>query len=341
MSASERTDGPTVGVCGLGLIGGSILLALRDAGLRVRGCDVWPDPRRWCEEQGVPVDASPEAHARAVDLVILATPPHATAAVAAAALAAAPDVVVVDAASVKRPIVDEVRRRAPDHAHRFLPAHPLAGAETTGHRSATTDLVVGAPWAVCPPADDPEGGGDDLAALLAVAPILDVLDARIVVCTADAHDRAVAVTSHAPHLVAGAVAAVAAGGDPGPLAAVLSGGALRDATRVAAAPVELWLEVLHANAAATADALDATADALRHAADALRSGDHDRIAAVWRTGGDAQATIRDARWAPPAWEPLDVAARWPDLLALGEDGVRVRSLRPGPPGRVVGSRSGG
>ncbi|MGE4425949.1 MAG: prephenate dehydrogenase [Solirubrobacteraceae bacterium] len=338
-SETTGTGSPTVGVCGLGLIGGSILLTLRDAGIEVRGCDVWPEPRLWCTRQGIPVDGSPEAHARAVDLMIVATPPHATAAVVQAALTASPDVVVADTASVKQPIVDEVLRRAPDAAGRFLPAHPLAGAETTGHGSATAELILGAPWAICPPAGDPNGSDDDLAVLLTVTPILDALDARVVFCAPDTHDRAVAVTSHAPHLIAGAVADVAAGGSVGPLAAALSGGALRDATRVAAAPVELWLEVLHANADATIDALDATADALRAAAAALRSGDHDRIAAVWSSGSDAHDRIRAGRWTEPVWETLDVPARWSDLLELGEAGVRVRGLRSGAPGRLTGLRT--
>lgn len=331
--------GLRVGVCGLGLIGGSALLALHAAGLDVRGCDVWPDPRTWCEQRGIPADGSPEATARAVEVLVLAVPPHATAKVAAAALVANPDVVVVDTASVKVRVVDEVRARVPEHAGRFLPAHPLAGAESGGFAAARAELLDGATWAVCPPADDPDGAVDTTATLLTVAPVFDALGARLLICTPEDHDRALAASSHAPHVVAGAVAQTA-GGAPtgGPIAATLSGGALRDITRVAAAPADLWSEILHANAAATAAALEATAERLWAAADALRTGDHDGLRTGWRDGAAAQAAIADARWSTVAWEPLDLEDGWSGLLELGREGVLVRGLGETPAGRIAGER---
>jgi prephenate dehydrogenase len=335
-------SGLRVGVCGLGLIGGSALLGLRAAGVDVRGCDVWPDPRTWCEAQGAPADGSPEATARAVDVLLLAVPPHATAKVAAAALEANPELLVVDTASVKGAIVDEVRARVPEHAGRFLPAHPLAGGERGGFAAARPALLADAIWAVCPPADDPDGAEATLATLLRVAPVLDALGARLIAVTPADHDRAVAATSHAPHLVAGALATVAA--TPplgGPAAAALSGGALRDMTRVAAAPAGLWAEILHANAGAVADALDATAERLRDAAGALRAGDHDGLLAAWDRGTAARAGIATARWGDPAWEALDVADGWAALLELGAAGVAVRGLAAAGTGRVRGERTGG
>ncbi|WP_051471886.1 prephenate dehydrogenase [Patulibacter minatonensis] len=334
-------SGPRVGVCGLGLIGGSALLALRAAGVDVRGCDVWPDPRTWCEDLGVPADGSPEATARAVDVLLLCVPPHATAKVAAAALSANPDLVVVDTASVKGPVVDEVRARVPGAAGRFLPAHPLAGAERGGFAAARADLLDGATWAVCPPADDPDGVADTTATLLTAAPVLDALGARLVACTPEDHDRALAATSHAPHVVAGTLAELAAGPPAGgPLAAVLSGGALRDMTRVAGAPSGLWVEILHANATPTADALEAAADGLRAAAAALRAGEHDDLQAAWDRGVAAHDAIAAARWTAPSWEPVVVADGWPGLLALGARGVAVRGLADAGDGRLVGERSG-
>ncbi len=333
-------DGPRVGVCGLGLIGGSLLLALRDAGVAVRGCDVWPEPRAWCADQGIPVDGSPEATARAVDVVVVCVPPHATAPVAAAALQGNPQAVVLDVASVKRTVVDELRERAPDAAHRFLPAHPLAGGEHGGFKAARADLLVGAPWAICPPASDPDGDSSPLDVLLTVAPILDALDARIVVCAADAHDRVVAGTSHAPHVVAGAGADVAVDAERGgPLAAVLSGGGLRDTTRIAGAPADLWVEVLHANADATADALEATAERLQGAAEAVRNADRERLEQIWAAGEAAQAMTAQARWAPRDWMSFVAPATWSTLLQLGRDGVAVRRLRAADGERITGERT--
>jgi prephenate dehydrogenase len=111
-------------------------------------------------------------------------------------------------------------------------------------------------------------------------------------------------------------------------------------TRVAAAPAGLWVEILHANAAATADALDATAARLTAAACALRDGDHDALEAAWTGGTAAQASIARARWAAPEWEPLELPSSWSALLALGADGVAVRGLRAADDGRVRGERTG-
>src|SRR5690606_26774753 len=120
----------------------------------------WPAPRAWCGDQGIPVDATVEDTARAVDVLLVCVPPHATAPTVAAALDVDPDVLVLDVASVKVPIVDDLRRRAPEHGDRFLPAHPLTGAERGGHDAARAELLRGAPWAICPPADDPDGYAD-------------------------------------------------------------------------------------------------------------------------------------------------------------------------------------
>lgn len=331
-----------VGVCGLGLIGGSALLALHAAGVDVRGCDTDPEARDWAAGLGVPVDPSPAEAACAVDVLLVCVPPHATAAVVAAALAADPEVVVVDTASVKGVVVDELRARAPADAGRFLPAHPLAGGEHGGFGAAREDLLVGAPWAVCPPADDPDGVVDTTAVLLRAAPVLDALGARLIPCTPEDHDRALAATSHAPHVVAGALAEVAATAPAGgALAAALSGGALRDMTRVAVAPAGLWTEILRANAAATADALEATAARLRAAAEALRAGDHDALQAGWERGEDAAERVRAARWVTPDWRPLAIDDGWPGLLALGAAGVAVRRVRDAGDGRLVGERSAG
>jgi prephenate dehydrogenase len=109
-------------------------------------------------------------------------------------------------------------------------------------------------------------------------------------------------------------------------------------TRVAAAPSDLWAEILHANATATADALDAAAERLRAGAAALRDGDHDALVDGWVRGSSAQGRIAAARGSAPAWQPLVVDDGWIGLLALGAAGVVVRGLRGDGDGRVVGER---
>ena len=165
---------------------------------------------------------------------------------------------VSDTASVKGAVISQVVERDPDGAReRYVPGHPLAGREQMGAAAADPQLFRGAVWALCP---DPETPVD---AVLFVARVIWAARASILAIDAGSHDRAVAFSSHGPHLVASAVATAAAGA--GPLAAILSGGGLRDATRVAASDGAMWWEIVSENAHETLAAIDAQ----RAAMDAL------------------------------------------------------------------------
>jgi prephenate dehydrogenase len=207
------------------------------------------------------------------DLVIVAVPPSQTAAVAQEALAAG--ALVADAASVKRPIAAAI------DDPRFLPAHPMAGPRD----------LQGAPWAVC--RDAPEALEALSTALGDAVPLL--------ACTPEEHDAAVARTSHVPHIVAAALAAMAAD----PLRAALSGGALRDMTGRADADPALWAEIFDANR------------------DEVQAAGEELVATLGARGTRAQ--IDAIRWQPREYEPGE--GSWDDLLELGRRGAYVRKLR--------------
>ena len=294
-----------VGVIGLGLIGGSI--AQRLAQLReqyeVRGFDTDGEQR-----YNITLASAEQALAQWAELVVVAVPPEHTASVIAAVLAANHNALVTDVASVKAPIVERVQA----DRDRYLPAHPLAGAEHSGWHSARPDLLDTTTWAVCP--SHPDAPAEPLCRWAAV---FDAFDARLVVCDPKEHDAAVARTSHAPHLAASVIAASLDGGEA-KLAAALSGGAFRDMTRVARSDPSLWSKILQLNRDQVAAVLDDWIARLERMGGA---GDLER--------GRAMAElVEQRRWQAPAWEKrsFDWPA-WEELKALGREGVAVRRLK--------------
>lgn len=313
-----------VGVAGLGLIGGSAIqrLASLPARFAVAGFDPDPAAASAAAGAGVPVAGSVAELAAGSDVVLAAVPPAATAGVVLDALGAS-EAAVTDTASAKAGVLGAVAASAGDALGRYVPGHPLAGSEAGGWAAARPDLLDGAVWALCPPAPDAPA-----AALTAVAAVLDAFEPRIAVCTAADHDEAVARTSHAPHVVAELVAAAARHGREPRLAALLSGGALRDMTRVAAADPGLWQQILAANRPATVAALDAWLSEAGRLRDAIAAGDDGAVAAAWLAGAQARAAIDAARWHAPAWEPAAFPwPAWDALLELGRAGRPVRRLR--------------
>jgi prephenate dehydrogenase len=308
---------PRAGVLGLGLIGGSLLQGLAASGAAPAGADTDPAAAGAARGGGFDVLADAAALARACDVVVVCVPPAGTAAALDELLAADPEVVVADAASVKAPILAALA--APDR-ERYVPAHPLAGSEHAGWAAADPTLLRDAVWAVCPPA--PDAG---LAPLCAFAAALEPLGPRLLACDAGAHDAAVARTSHAPHVVAQALARLASGQ---PLAAALSGGAFRDMTRTVRSDPALWLDIVGANRAATADALRALLGDLDRLAAAVEAGDHAALAVAWREGAAARAAVDAVRWTEPEWRAERLpAAGWAALLERGRAGVLVRRPR--------------
>ncbi|HUD68946.1 MAG TPA: prephenate dehydrogenase/arogenate dehydrogenase family protein [Acidimicrobiales bacterium] len=214
-------------VVGLGLIGGSIALGLRASGWSVSGEDRDDATTREAISLGA-IDAT-KRHPT-TSLVVVCVPSSDVAAVARHQLADAPDdVVVTDVAGVKARIVDAV-----DDA-RFLGGHPMAGSEQHGLSGARADLFVGASWVLTPTVSTTP---ERYATLVSM--VRD-LGASSLALTAADHDRLVAMVSHVPHLVAGAMmneAAQLAESDASLLR--LAAGGFRDMTRVAAGHPAIW-----------------------------------------------------------------------------------------------------
>ena len=181
-------------VIGIGLIGGSIGMALRQRGWRVFGSDAERRDARQGPRRSVRSTRSGSTPTAAITFV--ATPVTAIAEHARRALAAG-CAVVTDAGSVKAPVVDAVGDS------RFVGGHPMAGSEQDGIDGADPELFEGAVWVLTPTSDTAD------SAYTQVASVVSSFGAEVIALAPDRHDALVAVVSHVPHLTAATLMGVA------------------------------------------------------------------------------------------------------------------------------------
>jgi prephenate dehydrogenase len=248
---------------GSGLIGTSVALALR-----AQGTEVWVSDRdeataKLAADLGAGAVVANLRDAKEIaDIAVLAMPPAAVAAALAYAQECAVADWYTDVASVKELPVTQAREIGCDLSC-YVPGHPLAGRERHGPAAARADLFLGRTWALCPL---PETSPDAVEAVTALALACGADPVRADPAT---HDRWVALVSHAPHLVAAAMAARLAPSSVSADALALAGQGLRDVTRVAAGDAALWTQILSANAGPVAEVVAAVAEDLAAVARAL------------------------------------------------------------------------
>jgi prephenate dehydrogenase len=305
--SGEATEVPRrVIVIGAGLIGTSIALALRERGAEVWLSDADQASARLAAQLGagevLPDAGLPES----ADIAVLAVPPAVVASTLADAQARGLARWYTDVASVKTLPVEAARELGCDLTT-YVPGHPLAGSERSGPAAARGDLFLGRTWALCPTAETAE------PAIEAVLSLVRACGADPVHTDAETHDQWVALVSHAPHVVAVAMAA-RLGEKAVPQDALgLAGQGLRDVTRIAASDTALWTQILTANAEPVAEVLSAVAADLKEAADALAANDDisvKSIAGLLDRGRTGVARIPGKHGgAPRAYTPLQVVIR--------------------------------
>ncbi|HEX8731278.1 MAG TPA: prephenate dehydrogenase/arogenate dehydrogenase family protein [Ktedonobacterales bacterium] len=284
--ADETLSESRVAIIGLGLMGGSLGLALRAAAggerlaASVTGYDRAPEVAERAVARGA-LDRACESLAEAArdaDLLVIATPTLAAEdALRALAGYLKPGAVVTDLCSVKGRLVALAASLGPDLARRYVGGHPMAGSERAGIEAATADLYRGARWALTPTtATDP-------AALARVRALVAALGAEVIALDAEAHDSAVAGISHLPLALAVALTRALAEDADWPTLAALAAGGYRDATRVAAGDPLMGRDMLLANRAALLVRLDAFSAALAELREALERGDAAAVEAALRT----------------------------------------------------------
>jgi prephenate dehydrogenase len=271
----------TLALVGVGLIGGSIGLAARKRGVasRILGVGNRPEVLQRALARGAVDEIRPSVRSIAdADVILFCAPVDLIASqIAEAALTCKPGALLTDAGSTKAAIVRDVEGRLPPGAA-FVGGHPLAGSEKQGPEHANADLFEGRLVVLTPTART-----NDKALSLATT-FWEALGTRVRLMDPDEHDRAMAMTSHLPHVTAAALAGVLP-----PEWGGLTAGGFRDATRVAAGGPELWAAILQANADSVLDAMDRLDDRLADFRRALASGNRQALTALLHQGKE----IRD------------------------------------------------
>lgn len=273
-------------ILGLGLLGGSVALAARRAGVvrtiaasgRRRG------PLEVARERGM-VDeiGSPPEVVRGADLVILAAPVGAMPALAEEiAPRLGTGTLVTDVGSVKGPLAETLPGLLPAGTE-FVGSHPMAGSHLRGVEHARADLFEGAPCVLCPTP------GTSPTSVERLAGFWGSLGARVRLRDPHRHDLEVAWVSHVPHILAFAFAR-ALEEAPGSAGGV-AGSGFRDFTRIARSDPELWAEIAGANRKAISAPLARVLDSLAELARALQAGDVDHVASQFARGRDELARL--------------------------------------------------
>lgn len=278
-----------VEIVGTGLLGTSIGLACRRAGIEVVLSDLNPENVRTASGLGA---GRPKGHADHPQLVVVAVPPDHLGEAVAAALAAS-DAVVTDVGSIKSGPQRAAAGQATDEAMtRYVGSHPMAGSERSGPLAASAALFDGRPWAVTPHATSAPG------AVALVDALVEVCGAVAVRLTPEEHDRAVARISHLPHLLAVLMAGRLADAPADHLA--LSGQGVRDVTRVAGSDPGLWEQIVTGNADAVLGLLGEVRGELERLIGAVSAGSRDELGALLARGVDGTRAIPGKHGGPAA-----------------------------------------
>jgi prephenate dehydrogenase len=245
-------------VIGLGLIGGSLGLALSQRGWRVSGTDSRSETESGALALGIvsSVGLDPEA-----EITFIATPVSTIAEQAHFALANTSGL-VTDVGGVKSTIVGEI------DDPRFVGGHPMAGSELVGLQGADASLFEGAVWVLTPRDSTAD------SSFASVAKIVGELGAEIVVLSPGRHDQLIAIVSHLPHLTAATLMGLANSSAEEHVAVLrLAAGGFRDMTRVASGHPAIWIDICRENRSAILTALDGMIDGLQSMRSIVESGE--------------------------------------------------------------------
>lgn len=247
---------------GLGLIGGSVGLALRSRGWFVTGADTDQCRVDRAMAMGVIDDSGIDA---AADITFVATPVSASIGAVREALATTHGI-VTDVGSVKAGVAAAIGDS------RFVGGHPMAGSELEGLDGADASMFEGSVWVLTPSATTAD------STFSAVAAIVADLGADVVALPPDRHDQVVAVISHVPHLTAATLMGLASERAEEHAALLrLAAGGFRDMTRIASGHPDIWLDICAENRPAILSALDGLIGGLSDMRDVVEHQDREGL----------------------------------------------------------------
>ena len=273
----------TVAIVGVGLIGGSLGKALLTRGLARRVVGIGRSKASLAEAMERQLVSEVSCDLAAVseaDFVVVATSVGSIPRLLEAADSHVSEgTLITDAGSTKQSVVSgwQKRRR---HRGRFVGSNPLAGSHLRGPAAADATLFEGRVAVVTPAASTPEEDVEEVGSFWAS------LGSTVFVMKPREHDRILAMTSHAPHVLAAALAAVTPDADRR-----FTAGGWRDTTRVAGGDAELWADILLDNAAQVTKAVSTMHGYTQRMLDALAAGDRRRLVRLLTTAKDKRNAL--------------------------------------------------
>jgi len=295
-------------IFGVGLIGGSLALALRERGAGGRVVGVGRHARSVARALELRVidaaatladDAALAGALAGADVVLLAAPvaqTHALLTRIAPHLDAA--TIVTDAGSTKGDVIDAARSALGARIAQFVPGHPIAGRESSGVDAALADLYVGRNVVLCPLPENARQSVERIAAMWRAS------GARVSEMPAEQHDRVFAAVSHLPHVLSYALVEQILASPDAALKFSFAAGGFRDFTRIAASSPEMWRDICVANRAALLAELDAYTDVLARLRAAIAAGDGAALEAVFARSRAARTAWQERGGKPAA--PADL-----------------------------------
>ncbi|MBY4895594.1 prephenate dehydrogenase/arogenate dehydrogenase family protein [Cupriavidus sp. AU9028] len=277
---------PRVVIVGVGLIGGSLALALKRAGVvgEVIGVGRSASSLERAIELGVIDRAAPLAEAaQGASVIVLCAPvaqtfgllhalePHLEA-----------STIVTDAGSTKGDVIVAAKTALGDKAAQFVPAHPIAGRELSGVDAALADLYRGRQVVLCPLQENSRA---DVATVRAM---WEVAGGKCEILSAVQHDAVFAAVSHLPHLLSYALVAQIANAEDAALKLSCAGGGFRDFTRIAGSSPEMWRDICVANRTALLRELDTYQSILGHLRARIEAGDGDALQRVFTRASEVR-----------------------------------------------------
>lgn len=283
-------------IIGVGLIGGSIALGLREQGWHVTGQDQDAATTDLAMELDVLDAVGFDEHA---EITFVATPVGKVIGAAQAALAASSGV-VTDVGSVKADIAATITNP------RFVAGHPMAGSEQDGVNGARPGLFRNATWVMTPT----ESTSDE--AYTAVRQVVRLLGAEVVSMEPLRHDEAVARISHVPHLTAATMMVMAAGsGFDNDAVLRLAAGGFRDMTRIAAGHPAIWLDICEQNKTQIVDSLDDLIRELQNVRSIVDRNDREELRSL--LSGARKARVNLPSGIPSSLDLCEVRVTMPDI----------------------------
>ncbi len=321
-----------VTIIGLGLIGGSLGLALKqlDPPVEVAGYDIDAKTLAAAKAAGAidTVVESPSDGCVAVDFVFIATPlgviPKVLAEIAESVEA---ETVVTDVGSTKQTIIKTAGEVLPADGN-FIGGHPMAGSDQGGFESATATLFREAVYVLTPTASTGSEAFQGLHALLTR------LEARVMALSPAKHDEVVAAVSHLPHVLAAALVNHVATVDEGVENRLLfAAGGFRDTTRIAGSNPDLWVDICIDNQGAIVESIDSFRKVLSAARDQIAAGDARGLRSLLASAKERRLSMSIGETAPGVMREVDViVSDRPGAISeitrtFGQMGINIEDIR--------------